>query len=87
MSDYQNNQDSVTNTIAKIKAMLAEVPDRVRRELTCPGKCTDYKPSKHFAHTLECSKCGDTVEDTISDRILSQHAEQRNDKTNSNPDF
>lgn len=85
MSDYQNNNrgdwklarqenrhHAAGRCIDQCKAMLAEVPDTVKRELSCPGKCTDYKPSKLFAHTLECSKCGDMVEDTVSDRILSQ---------------
>ena len=85
MSNYQNNnrgewklarqenrQHAAERCIAQCKKMLAEIPDRTRTLITCPGRCADYKLSKHFAHTLECSKCGDTVEATVSERILSQ---------------
>lgn len=69
-----NNQDRVINTIAGIKAMLAEVPDRVIVKLTCEGDCK-YKVSKHFANTLECVGCSDLVELSIYERIKHGNAD------------
>ena len=57
--------------IAECLAMLADTPDpKVPSKTPCEH---DYQPSKHFARSLQCTKCTNLMEAPVDPESVKSH--------------